>query len=222
VCKNFVTGLILSSTRNYILYWIVGGAVSLSYGEGKNLASTNPLYTTGQTWAGVAVTIGYSYFGLSDKNSPNREHPEDENNQRNNDAAQHAIGEGDVKINDGGEEAKFTDEKGETKVVKTHHELMNEIDRYKGLREKAEDEQNFQDAAGYQKCFVQLQQLKPMLPTAKNLESQLKEAQDKMNEAAGTKDYVTADKFQKDCIKLEKKLKEEEDAAADGGISSSY
>ncbi len=135
------------------------------------------------------------------------------------DAIDRAFGGGDGA--NGGGEAKFTHERGETKVVKTRHGLMNEIDRYGGLREKAENERKFQDAAGYQKCCEQLEQLQQLLPSVEELELQLKEAEEEMRAAADRQDYVTALKLQKDIIKLNKKLEDEKDAVANGDVSSS-
>ena len=51
------TKLILHSTRNYILSWIFLGFTSLIFGAIKGIESTNPLYTTGQTWLGIAVSV---------------------------------------------------------------------------------------------------------------------------------------------------------------------
>jgi hypothetical protein len=117
----------------------------------------------------------------------------------------------------------FTNEKGETKVVKTHHELINEIDRYKELRNKeAVDDAKPQDAAVYQKCVDQLEKLKPLLPTVGELESQLAVAEEEMRAAVDNQDIDDEVKFHKDVINLKKKLKDENDAVADRDISSSF
>ena len=92
ISKDIFTWLILMSARVFILTWITWGAVSLCYGVGMNLEATNPLYTTGQTWAGIAVTIGYSYFGLSDKEAKVKE---DETPETETDTQ----GENDLAIN---------------------------------------------------------------------------------------------------------------------------
>jgi len=120
---NFFTWLILSSARIFIVFWIIMGALSLIMGVVTNLDATNPLYTTGQTWVGIAVTIGYSYFGLDRKNAP-----KDETDQMSNNADQGANGRGDGAELEGEEEAKFTNERGETKDIKTRHELMKELE----------------------------------------------------------------------------------------------
>jgi len=197
------------SAQYYTYTWILIGFSTLVYGVCKDLQNDDQLYSVGQTWVGVAVTIAYSHFGLRDKNAPT------------NDNAKDAIDRGGNGAN-GGEEAKFTDERGETKVVRTRHDLMNEIDRYEGLQKKAEDERNFQDAAGYQKCYEQLEQLQQLLPTVEELESQVKEAEEEMRAAVDRQDYVTAGKFQQDVVKLNKKLEEEKDAVANEDVSSSY
>jgi hypothetical protein len=209
---HVLTWFILYSTRFYIFFWIVFGAFCLIFGIATNLKSESPIYTTGQTWIGIAVTIAYSYFGLKDKNTLTIEDAKDAIDQRIKDAVQGAIG-GDS----GEEEAKFTDERGGTKVIRTYHELKNEIKHYEELRKKAADT----DACNYQKCLDQLEMLKPSLPTVGELESQLKEAKEKRN-AAGNKDDVDdEDKYHKEVIKLRRKLKEEEAAAASGDASSS-
>mmetsp|Transcript_37171 Transcript_37171/g.75838 ORF Transcript_37171/g.75838 Transcript_37171/m.75838 type:complete len:827 (-) Transcript_37171:3061-5541(-) len=120
---NFFTWLILSSARIYIVGWIITGALSLIMGVATNLDATNPLYTTGQTWVGIAVTIGYSFFGLERKKAP-----KDETDQMNNNADQGANGRGDGAEAESREEAKYTNERGETKDIKTRHELMKELE----------------------------------------------------------------------------------------------
>jgi hypothetical protein len=203
--------VVLFSAHFYTYFWIVTGFSTLVYAVSldlidEDLEPSNPLYTSGQTWAGVAVTIAYSHFGLSGKGEP-------QNDAK--DAIDRVVGgDGD----NGGEEAKFTDEMGETKVVKTRHGLMNEIDRYEGLREKAEDESKFQDAASYQECFDQLEQLQQLLPTVAELELQVKETEEKMRGAADREDYVTAVKLQKDIMELNKKLEDEKDAVTNSTL----
>ncbi len=55
--------------HRYIFSWIVFGAMSLVVGIATDIPATHPLYTIGQTWIGIAVTIGYSFFGLNSKQS---------------------------------------------------------------------------------------------------------------------------------------------------------
>ena len=57
--------IILWSTRFYITVWIAFGCASLAFASIAGVDTTNPLYTTGQAWLGIAVTIGYTYFGLN-------------------------------------------------------------------------------------------------------------------------------------------------------------
>jgi hypothetical protein len=120
---NFFTWLILSSARIFIIFWVIMGALSLVMGVATNLEATNPLYTTGQTWVGIAVTIGYSFFGLDRKSAP-----KDETDQKNNNANQGANGRGDGEEAESREGTKFTNERGETKDIKTRHELMKELE----------------------------------------------------------------------------------------------
>jgi len=55
--------------------------------------------------------------------------------------------------------------------------------------------------------------------TAEELESQLAEAEENMRAAADQLDFVSAEKFRKDAVKLRQKLNEE-DHVADGGDAS--
>eukprot|EP00985_Skeletonema_marinoi_P020614 scaffold12321_cov115-Skeletonema_marinoi.AAC.1 len=55
--KTYLMMIILWSTRLYIMCWIFLGAVSLAFGAIAGVDTSNPLYTTGQTWLGIAVTI---------------------------------------------------------------------------------------------------------------------------------------------------------------------
>ena len=65
----YVTLIILQLIRYYILLWIFLGCASLAFAAVGGLDTSNPLYITGQTWLGIAVTIGYSYFGLNSQSS---------------------------------------------------------------------------------------------------------------------------------------------------------
>eukprot|EP00985_Skeletonema_marinoi_P025014 scaffold17923_cov80-Skeletonema_marinoi.AAC.1 len=110
-CEDMFTRLILNSTRVYILTWILLGVISLLFGAIAGVDTSNPLYTTGQTWLGIAVTIGYSYFGLNNRTN---EAPKDENDEMDN--ADHDApdgGDDDANGRNGGEEAKFTNERDE-------------------------------------------------------------------------------------------------------------
>lgn len=80
VFRLALTWFILYSTRFYIFMWILCGAWSLVYGVVADAAPESVLYATGQTWIAIAVTIGYSYFGLSDAKAPeDGDKDEDEN-----------------------------------------------------------------------------------------------------------------------------------------------
>jgi hypothetical protein len=42
-----------------------------------SLYEVNPIFTTGQTWLGIAVTAGYTYFGVNNQQGvSNKEHTE--------------------------------------------------------------------------------------------------------------------------------------------------
>jgi hypothetical protein len=56
--------LILDSGRNFCIAWIVVGVVCLLVGmHASNYIG--PLFTTGQTWLGVSISISLKYFGVN-------------------------------------------------------------------------------------------------------------------------------------------------------------
>ncbi len=238
--------VVLWSTRLYIIFWIILGASSLAFGIIKDLDPSNTwvfcnectyawfsqlliqcistyssdfsLYTTGQTWLGIAVTIGYAYFGLSGKNTPKAEtetsKPENEQQPNADDAEQ------SQNVNDGGGdstndtgattlEANFTDEAGKAKDCKTRYELMQDIDTYTDLKEDARRNRNFKDAAAYQKCLEQLYKLKPTFPTVQDLEKQLEEVEAEMDAAADQDNFEAAEKLRVIVAELQEKISEE-------------
>ena len=97
--------IILWSTRMYIIFWLCLGIASLFFGAIEGLDTGNPLYTTGQTWLGIAVTIGYTYFGLSGKDEM-KEDAKKKINKRNMNNVNIAIGseDGTAEENGGDEE----------------------------------------------------------------------------------------------------------------------
>jgi hypothetical protein len=99
--------VIFWSTRIYTLVWICTGTLSLGFGAIKGIDTSNPLYTTGQTWLGVAVTIGYTYFGLNGKNVPKLEDANDKIDHSKDAAVQGTI-DGGSNAN-GWEEARSTE-----------------------------------------------------------------------------------------------------------------
>jgi len=225
--KTFLMWIILWSTRFYIIVWICLGAASLAFGAIIGIDNSNPLYTTGQTWLGIAVTIGYTYFGLNGKKAPEAEPIRNENDQQPDDAVQNMIDEGGVNDTNmsattSSLEAKFTNEGGTTKVLKTRHELMKDIDTYDEMKERACTERRFKEAAGYQKCLEQLDKLKQILPTKAELEKQLKEAEKEMNAAADANNFDAAEKISEAVEKLQEKIKEErnEEETWPGGDST--
>ena len=210
--KGLITWLILMSTRAYILCWICGGAASLAVGIATPLETGSALYTTGQTWAGIAVTIGYNYFGLDGKNAPKLQEVKDAIDQKNSDAVQRAIGGGAA-------EAKFTNDKGETTVIKSRHELEEEINRYDELRKKALDDGNRTEDSRYGDCLSKLIKLKPLFPTATDLKKQIEEARNMLDKAMKEDDYCAVARHATEVMELEAKKEKEE--TLDGGYASS-
>jgi len=129
--KTYLMMIILWSTRLYIMCWIFLGAVSLAFGAIAGVDTSNPLYTTGQTWLGIAVTIGYTYFGLSGKNAPKLD-DNDRIDESNNDAAIQGTHDGSGCTN-GRKEAGISDEREDEKLSgdNTHQVRINTtIDHY--------------------------------------------------------------------------------------------
>ncbi len=166
------------------------------------------LYTSGQTWLGIAVTIGYTYFGL---NGESETAPDQIRRGHTHTEADQGITDGSDTANDN-EKAMLTD-KGKRKAIRTHHELNKEIDYYNALLNEAVSDQRFEDAAGHQRYLEQLDNVFTY-PSLAELQSQLTDAENKVRAAADRQDYAAAADFQKDVVRLQNKVKEEEDAAA--------
>ena len=206
--KTYLTMVILWSTRLYIISWIILGFISLLYGAIARLEVSNTLYTTGQTWLGIAVTLGYSYFGLSGKNNPDSKVSE-------KDSPVSDENEGGEKPNDGGSQTKttFTNKEGETKIILTRQELNKEHKRFEKFRKTALKDGNNEDVADYQKCLNQLEKLRESFPTVDKLKEKIDKARKQQREAVEDEDYDTAGKLKKEVKSLEDKLKFEEAAA---------
>jgi len=218
------TWLILNSSRVYIVSWIVFGALSLVVGVATDIDATHPLFTVGQTWIGIAVTIGYSFFGLNSKKSPTFDHDENSDDEKVKDTDQGTIGGEDCA--NVGEEAKFIDEREEIKVVKTRYELDKEMNRYYDLRIKAEECGKPEDATSYQTRLDELKKLTSVLPSVDELKKKLRETEEKLKAAVNNGDYgfdfIT---LSKEVVEMKRKLREEEDVvsalAGWSGIASS-
>ncbi len=169
---------------------------------------------TGQAWLGVAVTISYTYFGLSGKIA------NDNTISQGNTGAVHTAKDKGTTSTGGNDrsdgDATFND-KEKRIAIRTHRELTEEIDHYNALLNEAIHDKRFEDAAGHQRHLVQLDQLKEIYPSLAELESQLADVQDKMSAAAEEQDYAAAADFKKDVVRLQNKVKDEEDAAVAGG-----
>jgi signal-transduction protein with cAMP-binding, CBS, and nucleotidyltransferase domain len=104
----------------------------------------------------------------------------------------------------------FTDEAGKTIIFESRHQLMEEIDRYKSLQQKALGAKKFKDASRHQESLDKLEGLKPMLPTAEELRGQLAKTKAEMDAAIQTKDFDKAEKLNEVVEALEKKIEEEQ------------
>ena len=162
------------------------------------------------------LTIGYAYFGLSGKNTPKANTDTFKvragDDKQPNDADQNITngdGGGDTDTSETTVEARFTDQDGKTKVLKTYHELMKDIGTYTELKEKASADRRFQDAAGYQKCLEQLYKLKPLFPTISELEIQLSDAEAEMNAAAEANNFDSEEKLSIIVEELQERIRDE-------------
>lgn len=182
------TWLILHSSRVYIVSWIVFGALSLVVGIATELEATHPLYTIGQTWIGIAVTIGYSFFGLNSKRGPTFD-DDDAGDEKVKDTNHDTIGGEDG--TNGGEGANFVDEEcGQPQDTAT---------------------------ASYPTRLDELQKLMSLVPSVDvdELKKKLRETEEKLKAAVNSGDYgfdfVT---LSKEVVEMKRKLREEEDAAS--------
>ena len=75
-CEVFLSSifelLIIYSTRFYIILWIVVGFVCLICGAYLSEFRSGPIYTTGQTWLGISITMTYTYFGINKKSDDDK------------------------------------------------------------------------------------------------------------------------------------------------------
>ena len=75
-CEAFLSSifelLIIYSTRFYIILWIVVGFVCLICGAYLSEFRSGPIYTTGQTWLGISITMTYTYFGINKKSDDDK------------------------------------------------------------------------------------------------------------------------------------------------------
>mmetsp|Transcript_37168 Transcript_37168/g.75828 ORF Transcript_37168/g.75828 Transcript_37168/m.75828 type:complete len:855 (-) Transcript_37168:98-2662(-) len=188
------TWLILNSSRVYIVSWIVFGALSLFVGIVTDVAATHPLYTVGQTWIGIAITIGYSFFGLNSKHGSTFDDGDgDADDEKVKDTDQGTIGGEDG--TNGGEGANFIDEEcGQP-----------------------------QDTASYPTRLDELQKLTSLLPPVVDvdeLKKKLRETEEKLEAAVNSGDYgfdfVT---LSKEVVEMKRKLREEDAASASAGSS---
>ena len=145
------------------------------------------LYTTGQTWLGIAVTIGYTYFGLSGKVVPQQDGDDKTDEKKNGAAIQRTIdGSGGTNGREGGGN---TDERkdgvnrrgGKTDQAKDTDAQGGTIGRIMGLN--GEGESFSHETGGPSVTFEtttmmneegrggSLQQQKPELPSMSELPS---------------------------------------------------
>ena len=110
--KTIIMWVILWSTRAYIICWICLGAASLAFAAIAGMDTSNPLYITGQTWLGIAVTIGYTYFGLNGNIAPDANDKIGQGDSHTGDVQGTHDGSGGA---NGRDEAGHTDEREDAK-----------------------------------------------------------------------------------------------------------
>ena len=81
-CNHFFLDFFMfKSPEIFVISWILGGMTCLIVTVRYNDAE-NPLFSTGQTWLGIAVTRTYTYFGVSPMSAKT---DQDKQNERNDD-----------------------------------------------------------------------------------------------------------------------------------------
>lgn len=92
IMSRFVYNFITWTPQIYVVTWIVTGCACLLCGSIWGSEYSGPLFVTGQTWLGIAITTVYLFFGLQEtakenidttkeKDSVVDEHNDDDNNE---------------------------------------------------------------------------------------------------------------------------------------------
>jgi len=105
-----------------------------------------------------------------------------------------------------GKSLQFTNEKGESVVFVSRYELEAEVNRFKTIVQNAAKLKKFKEASHNQKYIDQLEEMKPLLPTAEELKSELLKAKADMEAAIQSKDFDKAEQLDKVVDDLEKKF----------------
>jgi len=85
---RFVYHFVMWTPRIYVLTWIFVGCVCLLCGSMWGSEYSGPLYITGQTWLGIAITTVYLFFGLqatAKENNTTKKEKDSVANGHNND-----------------------------------------------------------------------------------------------------------------------------------------
>ena len=88
IVSRFVYNFIMWTPRLYVLTWIFTGCSCLLCGSIWGSEYSGPLYVTGQTWLGIAITTVYLFFGLQETAKENYDSKKEEDsvvNRHNND-----------------------------------------------------------------------------------------------------------------------------------------
>merc|ERR1712194_582366 len=101
---------------------------------------------------------------------------------------------------------QFTNERGHRVTFESRYELQEEIIRFKTLVENAAKNCKFKEASQNQQCLDQLEDLKSLLPTAEELNTELTRKKAEMESAIQNKDFGSAELLHGAVEELEKKF----------------
>ena len=104
----------------------------------------------------------------------------------------------------------FTNEKGENIIFESRYMIEEEINRFKSLVQTAANSKKFKEASSYQQFLDQLEEMKPLLPTAVELNLELTKTKAEMDTAIKGKDFGKAEQLNEVVEKLEMKFELEQ------------
>ncbi|KAL7467155.1 hypothetical protein ACHAXS_007400 [Conticribra weissflogii] len=65
--------LIVWSSRVCVIAWMINGVLCLAFGTLWGPLESGPLYVTGQSWLGIAVSTTFNFFGVNEKDKINND-----------------------------------------------------------------------------------------------------------------------------------------------------
>jgi len=150
---RLVYNFVMWTPRIYVLTWIFVGCLCLLCGSMWGSEYSGPLYVTGQTWLGIAITTAYLFFGLQatakENNNTKKEKDSDvdeHNDDNNDDSGVDSIDADCSKHNDKNEESELDQEignlsslAGEINTVTSSALIQTATSRSKFVEEKDDE-----------------------------------------------------------------------------------